>query len=316
MTDRQITNVAASVRQKLRNLARARGEAFEYLLSRYGTERLLYRISQSPYVHQFILKGAVLFQLWSDQPHRPTRDVDLLGFGEPSPQRIAIMLQEICAIDVPDDGLTFDQKSIQVEQIKTEDAYQGIRARLVASLVNARVPLQVDIGFGDAIHPQPEEIDYPTLLNHAVPRLKSYPRETVVAEKFQALVLLGMTNSRMKDFFDLWILAQEFEFDGPLLAGAMRATFERRGTNVPATAPLALTAEFSADTAKAKQWSAFLSRGNLQPAHLRLPDVLEFLHGFLLPPAVAIHNNQDFPQHWVPTGPWSPDEAQLDPAQQ
>lgn len=165
--------MAASVRQKLRNLAQQRGEVFEYLLSRYGTERLLYRMSQSHYATKFILKGAMLFQLWSDQLHRPTRDVDLLGFGEPSPERIAAILKELCELEVEDDGLTFDLDSITVEQIKEDDEYQGIRAKLNAYLENARVSLQVDIGFGDAIHPQPVEVDYPTLLEQSAPRLRS-----------------------------------------------------------------------------------------------------------------------------------------------
>lgn len=307
MTDRTITNMAVSVRQRLRNLSQQRGEAFDYLLSRYGTERLLYRMSLSQYASQFILKGAILFQLWSDQLHRPTRDVDLLGFGEPSPEGIAAILREICELKVEDDGLTFDLDSIKADQIKEDDEYQGIRARLTAYLESARVSLQIDIGFGDTIHPQPEEIDYPTLLDQAAPRLKSYPRETAVADKFQAMVMLGMANSRMKDFFDLWTLAREYEFDGQLLSEAIRATFERRETELPATSPLALTAEFAADEAKAKQWSAFLLRSNLQPPTLTLLEVTEFLQDFLMPLAVSMSKEEEFEQHWAPAGPWTPD---------
>lgn len=305
MTDSKVTNLAASVRQKLRNLSQERGEAFDYLLSRYGTERLLYRLSQSPYASQFILKGAVLFQLWSDQPHRPTRDVDLLGFGEPSPERIAKVLAEICAQEVNDDGLVFDTDSISSEQIKEDDEYQGIRAKLTAYLENARVSLQVDIGFGDAINPPAQEIDYPTLLDQAAPQLKSYPRETVVAEKFQAMVMFGMANSRMKDFFDLWTLATQFEFSGETLTEAIKATFERRETELPIAAPLALTAEFAADNGKAKQWSAFLLRGKLQPEHLTLLEVVELLSSFLMPPTEAIRQDEDFGKTWNPSGPWT-----------
>lgn len=300
--------MAASVRQKLRNLSQQRGETFDYLLSQYGAERLLYRISQSRYASQFVLKGAMLFQLWSEELHRPTRDVDLLGFGQPHPERIVAILRELCEIDVEDDGLTFDLDSITADQIKEDDEYQGIRARLTAYLENARISLQVDIGYGDVVHPQPEEIDYPTLLDHAVPRLKSYPRETVIAEKFQAMVMLGIANSRMKDFFDLWTLANHFEFNGQLLAEAIRVTFEQRKTEMPSTAPLALTAEFADDVAKAKQWSAFLSKGNLQPAGLGLLEVIEYLHSFLVPPAIAIYNDESFRHHWTPPGPWSPNQ--------
>lgn len=305
LTDRKVTNLAASVRQKLLNLSRERSEAFEYVLSRYATERLLYRISQSQYADQFILKGAMLFQLWSDQLHRPTRDVDLLGFGDPSPERIAQILTEICALEVDDDGLLFDSDSIIAQQIKEDDEYQGIRVKLTVYLENARVALQVDIGFGDAINPPAEEIDYPTLLDQAAPRLKSYPRETVVAEKFQAMVMLGMANSRMKDFFDLWTLAKQYEFKGESLAKAIQATFERRQTELPSTVPLAFTAEFTEDDGKAKQWSAFLLRGNLQAENRTLLEVAELLSNFLMPPASAISQDEDFGKTWKPPGPWN-----------
>jgi hypothetical protein len=305
LTDRQITNLAASVRQKLLNLSHERGEVFEYVLSRYGTERLLYRISQSQYADQFVLKGAMLFQLWSDQLHRPTRDLDLLGHGEPSPERITKILTELCEIEVDDDGLVFDPESIGVEQIKEDDEYQGIRAKLTAYLENARVSLQVDIGFGDAINPPPQEIDYPTLLDQAAPRIRSYPKETVVAEKFQAMVMLGMVNSRMKDFFDLWTLAMQFEFEGKPIAEAIQATFERRQTDLPTSAPLALTAEFAEADGKTKQWSAFLLRGNLQQENLTLLKVAELLNNFLMPPTRAITRKEEFKESWKPLGPWT-----------
>ncbi|MEO2048149.1 MAG: nucleotidyl transferase AbiEii/AbiGii toxin family protein [Pirellulales bacterium] len=305
MTDRQITNLAASVRQKLLNLSHERGEAFEYVLSRYGTERLLYRISQSQYADQFILKGAMLFQLWSDQLHRPTRDLDLLGHGEPSLERIAKIFAELCELGVDDDGLVFDPDSIGVEQIKEDDEYQGIRAKLTAYLENARVSLQVDIGFGDAINPPPQEIDYPTLLDQAAPRIKSYPKETVIAEKFQAMVMLGMVNSRMKDFFDLWTLATQFEFEGKPIAEAIQATFERRQTDLPTSVPLALTAEFAENDGKTKQWSAFLLRGNLQQENLTLLKVAELLTNFLMPPTRAITRKEEFKESWKPLGPWT-----------
>ena len=305
MTDRQITNLAASVRQKLLNLSHERGEVFEYVLSRYGTERLLYRISQSQHADQFVLKGAMLFKLWSDQLHRPTRDLDLLGHGEPSLERIAKIFAELCELGVDDDGLVFDPESIGVEQIKEDDEYQGIRAKLTAYLENARVSLQVDIGFGDAINPPPQEIDYPTLLDQAAPRIKSYPKETVIAEKFQAMVMLGMVNSRMKDFFDLWTLATQFEFEGKPIAEAIQATFERRQTDLPTSAPLALTAEFAEDNGKTKQWSAFLLRGNLQQENLTLLKVAELLNNFLMPPTRAITRKKEFKKSWKPLGPWT-----------
>lgn len=305
LTDRRITNLAASVRQKLLNVSRERGEVFEYVLSRYGTERLLYRISQSKYANQFVLKGAMLFQLWSNQLHRPTQDLDLLGHGKSSPERMAKILAELCELKVDDDGLVFDPKSIAVEQIKEDDEYQGVRAKLTAYLENARIRLQVDVGFGDAINPPPQEIDYPTLLDQAAPRIRSYPKETVVAEKYQAMVMLGMANSRTKDFFDLWTLATQFEFEGDALTVAIHATFERRQTDIPTSAPLALTATFSEDGNKAKQWSAFLLRGNLQKQNLALSEVVELLHKFLMPPTRAIARKEEFKESWKPLGPWT-----------
>ncbi len=305
LTDRQITNLAASVRQKLLNLSREQGEVFEYVLNRYGTERLLYRISKSQHANQFVLKGAMLFQLWSDQLHRPTRDLDLLGHGEPSPEKIAKILTELCELEVDDDGLVFDPESISVEQIKEDDVYQGIRAKLTAYLENARVNLQVDVGFGDAINPPPQEIDYPTLLDQAAPRIRSYPKETVVAEKFQAMVTLGMANSRMKDYFDLWTLATQFEFEGSILAEAIQATFERRQTDLPSIAPLALTAEFAENEGKTKQWNAFLLKGNLKQKSLSLPDVVELLNDFLMSPTRVIIRKEEFKDSWNPLGPWA-----------
>jgi hypothetical protein len=298
--------MAASVRQRLLNLSRERGEAFEYLLNRYGTERLLYRLSQSSSADQFILKGASLFQLWSDELHRPTRDVDLLGHGEPSLQRMSKLFAEICRVEVEDDGLVFEPNSVKAEQIREDDEYQGIRIKLTAYLEEARVSLQADVGFGDAITPPPEEIEYPTLLDQASPRLKAYPREAVVAEKYQAMVILGMANSRMKDFFDLWILATRFEFQGPVIAKAIRETFARRHTALPNIAPLALTAEFAEDNDKSKQWSAFLLRGNLTHHNLTLQEVTELLQRFLMPPTDATRLESIFQRHWKPPGPWVP----------
>jgi hypothetical protein len=193
------------------------------------------------------LKGAVLFQLWTGQPHRATRDLDLLGQGAPSPDRLQDVFREVCSLTVQDDGLTFLCDAIQAEPIKEDDEYQGIRLRIDARLGNARIPLQIDIGFGDAITPGPLPVTYPTILDFPAPQMQGYPRETVVAEKFQAMVALGIANSRMKDFYDVWTLAREFEFKGPSLCAAIRATFERRQTPLPATTPLALTLEFGND---------------------------------------------------------------------
>lgn len=298
MTDRQPRNLVASVRQRLMNLSRERGEDFQLILTRYGLERLLYRLTQSSHAGQFVLKGAALFQLWTGQPHRPTRDLDLLGQGTPLPDRLRQVFQDVCALTVDDDGLRFLIDAIQAEQIKEDDEYQGIRLRIDARLGNVRIPLQIDIGFGDVITPGPQPVTYPTLLDFPAPQLQAYPRETVVAEKFQAMVQLGMTNSRMKDFYDVWTLACQFEFDGPVLCSAIGATFERRQTVLPSMTPLSLTSEFSADRSKAIQWSAFLRKGRLIDSPPSLEEIVTLLESFLMPPTLALASNAAWDHTW------------------
>jgi len=299
VTNRQPRDLVASVRQRLMNFSRERGEEFQLVLTRYGLERLLYRLAQSPHAGQFVLKGAALFQLWTGQTHRATRDLDLLGQGDPSPDRLRQVFQEVCSLTVDNDGLTFLTDTIQAEQIKEDDEYQGIRLRIEARLGNARLPLQIDIGFGDAITPGPQAVTYPTLLEFPAPQLNAYPRETVVAEKFQAMVRLGIANSRMKDFYDVWTLARQFEFDGNASCAAIQATFQRRQTALPATPPLALTPEFSTDRQKATQWSAFLRKGRLVESPPPFEDVVSLLASFLMPPTIAAVSNAPWNKTWV-----------------
>lgn len=300
MTSRQPRDLAASVRQRLMNLSRERGDDFQLVLTRYGLERLLYRLTQSPHAGEFVLKGAVLIQVWTGEPHRATRDLDLLGRGEPSTDRLRRLFQDVCSLSVADDGLTFLIDAIQAEQIKKDDEYEGIRLRIEARLGNARLPLQVDIGFGDAINPEPHVVMYPTLLDFPAPQLNAYPRETVVAEKFQAMVQLGMANSRMKDFYDVWTLARQFQFDGTELCAALRATFQRRQTALPAKTPLALTAEFGTNRAKATQWSAFVRRGQLVESPPPLAEIISLLAAFLMPPTLALVGNEPWDRTWAP----------------
>lgn len=302
MTAKSPKDLAASVRQRLTNIARAQSADFQYLLTRYALERLLYRLSQSAYADRFVLKGAMLFQLWAAAPYRPTRDLDLLATGTPSASDFEEVFRKVCRHEVQDDGLTFDANGIQAEAIKEQDEYQGIRVRGRANLGNIRIPLQVDIGFGDAVTPRPLQIDYPTLLEFPAPKLLAYNRETVIAEKFQAMVLLGMANSRMKDFFDVWSLARDFEFAGPLLTEAISATFHRRKTSFPDALPIALSDVFGSDSQKNTQWHAFLRKGNLAEAPLR--QVIALVRQFLMPPLEALRSDDALPLHWKPGGPW------------
>lgn len=229
---KQIRDLGASVRARLRALAREKNQQFDLVLTRYVLERFLYRLSVSAYRERFVLKGAMLMTTWFDDPHRPTRDVDLLGYGDPAPEPILTMFREICAISA-EDGVSFNAGALRIELIREELQYGGVRLRTTAVLAGARISVVVDIGFGDAVEPGVEEIDLPVLLEFPAPHLRAYARETVVAEKFQAVVMLGRANSRMKDLYDLWLLSKTYEFADDRLPQAIAGTFQRRKTAIP-----------------------------------------------------------------------------------
>lgn len=268
-------NLAASIRARLKQRADATKQDFNLTLTHYGLERLLYRLSISPHADNYLLKGALLFSLWYDQPHRPTRDVDLLGFGPDDIDTAVSAFREICAI-VVEDGIAFDPASVNGSVIRKEAGYGGVRIDLLAKLDGAHITLQVDIGFGDAVTPAPELVSYPVLLEDLpAPQLRSYPKYTVVAEKFHAVCLLGMTNTRMKDYFDLWVLLTEGALQLPELQWAVEATFARRQLPVPYAIPSGLTDTFAQDAVKRAQWAAFLKKNRLQA--LDLMDVVTLL---------------------------------------
>ena len=308
MTKDRPKNIAASVRRRLLNIAREQREDFQLVLIRYALERILFRLSCSDYRDEFVLKGATLFQVWSGERHRPTRDIDFLGYGEPSEARFEQSFQDICGVNVDDDGLKFDADSIEVCTMKEAEKYQGIRLKMNAFLDSARIPVQIDIGFGDAITPEAIAIEYPVILDFPAPRLAAYPRETVVAEKFQAMVMLGISNSRMKDFFDLWKLANQFEFEGAVLSKAIQATFERRETRIPDATPLALTEEFTKDRQKKIQWNAFINKTGLDAKDHSLERIATVIEGFLMPPLQALTGEKGFELFWPSGGPWQTNE--------
>jgi hypothetical protein len=273
-------NLAASIRQRLLNRARQEQVTFDAVLNRFGRERLLYRIGISEYRDQFLLKGAMLFALWYDMPHRPTRDMDLLGFGPGELFVLERVFREITQQPV-DDGLRFSE-TVQSEEIRKEANYAGARVTLVATLEKARISLQVDIGFGDLVTPAAEQIDYPVLLEDLnSPSLGAYPVYTVVAEKLQAIVSIGMVNSRLKDYFDLQVLQEREELDELVLAEAVRRTFAGRSTPLPQQTPLGLSGEFAEDQDKQGQWRAFLQRNELDD--VPLPQVVAQLRAWLMP---------------------------------
>lgn len=298
-------NLPASVRTRLSEFARRRGDDFQLVLTRYAIERFLYRLSESPYGRGFVLKGAMLFQLWATEPHRATRDVDLLGSGDSSVERLADIVRYVCSIPVLEDGLDFDPATVFADRIKEDQEYEGVRVTCGVRLGLARITLQIDVGFGDAVVPPPIRMDYPTILDFPHPVLQVYQKETVVAEKFQAMVALGMANSRMKDFFDLWILARDFDFDGVSLVKAFSATFIRRQSLPPTESPLALTEEFGRDSAKVKQWGGFVRKGRFKVGPAELADVIVFLETFLMPASRAAARGEQFGAIWPAGGPWA-----------
>ncbi len=301
MSKTEKKNLAHSVNARLKSLAVQEKASFDYILLRYALERFLYRLSVSPYAERFILKGASAFSVWLGPIFRVTRDADLYCFGNSDPDFLAQCFRDICQQSVAPDGVLFDIASVQTSEIKKEQQYKGTRIMFNAKIAQARVVLQFDIGFGDAVYPEAEFTDYPVLLEAEKPRIKVYPRYTVVAEKFEAMVTLGMKNSRLKDFFDIWLLTECFDFDFAILKQAVERTFERRKTQIPSSIPLALTKEFTEDRMKLSQWSAFLRK--IKPE--QCPDsfevatkrILEFLAPVFISPTIT-------PAKWIAAQGW------------
>lgn len=304
MRSRPSQNIAASIRQRLLNLAHAQGEEFQFILTRYGLERLLYRLSLSPQAEDFLLKGAMLFAAWSEQIHRPTLDLDLAGRGDRSAGYLEELFRRLCQLEIPEDGLIFDPASVRAEVMRELQQYPGVRILLTAHLAGARLPLRVDIGFGDAVVSAPITIEYPCLLDRLAPTLNTYSKETVIAEKFQIMVFLGMANTRLKDFYDLWLLARSFRFAGSDLCRSLAATFDRRQTRIPLETPIALTPEFHDDPGKRAGWQAFLTRNRLIRSPLSLAEVCSLLDRFLAAPSRAVATGQPFDRDWVPPEDW------------
>jgi len=300
---RDITNIAASVHQRLLSMARATGRPFNELLQRFAIERFLYRLSKSRHADRFVLKGALMLSVWGGAASRPTKDIDLLGRIDNSLESIAQAMCDVCDVDVQEDGMVFDAESVTVARITEEAEYQGVRVRFEAALGNARVSMQVDIGIGDVLFPQPQDIKYPTLLDFPSARLKGYAMESSIAEKFHAMVILGILNSRMKDFYDIWMLSRTFDFAGEALAEAIEKTFEARHTELAAETTV-FGPSFANDGGKQKQWAAFVRRSNLGDAPGDFSMVAEAVVLFLKPIAQALAVGGAFSGMWKAPGPW------------
>jgi predicted nucleotidyltransferase component of viral defense system len=306
-TRRPVKNVAASVRDRLLAASKDQGVSFNEVLRRYAMERLLYRISLSPHRQTLVLKGAMLFLAWTGHDFRPTKDVDFLGSGSDAPEDVATLFRDICAFTIPEpDGITFDPDSVRAEQIREEQVYGGVRVTLTARIASARIPVQADIGFGDAVTPGVEAVRFPCVLTDStVPDVRAYSRYSVAAEKLEAMVKLGVANSRMKDFYDLLVLSRRFEFEGATLVKAITATFERRHTPLPSEQALVFGQDFANDPARQGLWQAFLNRTRLvEAASAAFPEVMTELRAFLVPAVLTVRHGAGFGARWLPGGPW------------
>jgi predicted nucleotidyltransferase component of viral defense system len=306
MSERTVANLSASIHQRLLALSRERNADFNNLLTRYALERLLYRLSVSTFSARFVLKGALLFEVWSAEKFRTTKDADFLLVGTSTLAQLEEAFRTVCLTPVVDDGLRFLPETVTAQEIREDKAYQGIRITLLAMLGVARIHVQIDVGFGDAVVPAPVVAEFPSLLGHPPARMANYTRESSIAEKFEALVTLGLPNSRMKDLYDIWALSQRFGFVGEELVEAIEATFKRRGTIVPTAPPAAFTSDFADDRTKRAQWAAFRNKTRFGlPPPEALDDLLRAIARFLLPPTRAAAQRAAFGKRWPPGGPWS-----------
>jgi hypothetical protein len=302
MNKDEIKDLAASVHQRLLNKAREANRPFNELLQYYAIERFLYRLSCSPFADRFVLKGALMFNAWGVAGIRPTRDIDLLGNTSNAVAQIVEKFREICGAEVSADGLVFDVESVQGERIKEDADYEGVRVTFTGWLGKTRVHMQIDIGFADIVTPAPIDVNYPTILDFPAPILHGYPRETLIAEKFQAMVALGEINSRLKDFYDICTLAMQFDFAGEALQKAIEQTFKQRGTSLPADIPVALTEKFVSQ--KELYWDAFIQRTGLQQPDYDFRNAVWILQKFLMPPTHASVAGHRFKAIWKKGGEW------------
>lgn len=301
---RNIRNIAASVHQRLLDKARETGRPFNELLQKFALERFIYRLSISPYANRFILKGALMLPVWSESTSRPTMDIDFLGRIDNNLDVIASAAKDICNVSVVPDGMSFDASSVAATGIAEMTGYKGIRVRLRGSLGNARVSIQMDIGFGDVIIPRPCRVEYPGLLDFPRAKLKGYTMESTIAEKFHAMVKLDVLNSRMKDFYDIWMLSNTFDFRGEPLAEAVEKTFKNRKT--PMTADLTIfEPSFAEDSDKNIQWKGYISKAGLNDAPEIFSETIASIIIFLRPVVTALADHQPFGRIWNAPGPWN-----------
>jgi len=295
--------MSASVHQRLLNKARNLGKPFNELLQYFVIERFLYRLSSSEHAGNFILKGGLMFAIWQEPFLRPTRDIDMLGYGDPALTALQTAIKEICDLDVAQDGLIFDVESITATPIRAEDVYDGVRIQFSAYLGKARISIQLDVGFGDIVIPSPVNVRFPSILNLPEPNLRGYSRESLMAEKFHAMVMRGSINSRMKDFYDIWMLSQVFDFEFSMITEAFLKTFERRSTELPLDTTF-LHSLLTERSGSSIQWQAFLRRNQMRDVPTEFKIILEKIETFLEPVIESIHQPVTQNGEWKALGPW------------
>lgn len=303
MTKRKVTDVAASVRARLRAHAKKGGQPFQEVLHYFAMERFLFRLSKSRHADKLVLKGGLMLTAWQAPQSRPTKDIDFLAKMPNDLESVAAAVREVCEMPDSSDGLVFQSASLNAAVIKEDADYEGVRVTFLGFLQNARIHMQIDMGFGDVVVPAPVAMSYPTILDHDPPQIYGYPQETAIAEKFEAMVKLGQLNSRIRDFFDVWMLSRQFEFDGATLARAIRETFANRGTEIDVD-PTAFKPVFASSPAKQSQWTGYCRKSRIGFAPNSLKEVCDAISEFLSPVAKAIHTGDDFHQAWNPPGPW------------
>ena len=301
---KEVKNIEASVKAQLQNKAKEASRPFAEVLRYYGMERFLYRFSKSKYADKFVLKGALLFAVWKIPERRTTLDIDFLGRFNNQVTAIEAVMRDVCNVVVESDGLKFDSATVQGRKIKEDADYEGIRVKFIGFLDRARIPMQIDVGFGDIVYPKIRIIDYPVILDFPKPHLKGYPQESVISEKFEAMIKLGLLNSRMKDFYDIWLMMRQFEFKRANLVEAIKKTFKHRKTDIPQKKPLFAEEIYDEKSDRQMLWSAFLKKGDIQHAPDTLSVAAKEIENFLYEPIMALNENVKFDRTWKSPKGW------------
>ena len=301
---KEVKNIKASVKARLQNKAKETNRPFAEVLQYYGMERFLYRFSKSKYANKFVLKGALLFTVWQIPERRITLDIDFLAHFDNKVANIEKVMRDVCNVTVDPDGLIFDAKTVKGQKIKDDADYEGVRVKFVGFLDRSRIPMQIDVGFGDIVYPKTKMIDYPVILDFPKPHLKGYPAESVISEKFEAMIKLGLLNSRMKDFYDIWLMMRQFDFNGADIAEALKKTFKHRKTDLPERKPLFAEEIYDEKSDRQTLWMAFLSKGDIKHASDKLVVTAKEIENFLIEPIDALSKGLKFIKEWKAPGPW------------